>query len=152
MLIFISPNTHAHTHNTRQTETALLSTRPHPRTALSVMTWWSSANPTGHPPGSGLTHVCSILTVISLMSCYAAATSVSPRPLLHAHKHQTVRLTSHQTDSPTSLGLLLHLPLQSFYPLLSVCLLGFLACLDSSLARYSTTPKSLACWLTSLVC
>lgn len=98
------------------------------------MTCWSSANPTGQPLGSGLTHICSILTVISLMSCYAAATSECPRPSLCAHKHQTAGLTSHQADSPTSPG-----PTPTPAPTVCrpppVCLLGFLVCLDSSRAH-----------------
>lgn len=104
---------------------------PHPLAPHIVMTWWSPANPTDCPLGSGLTrlqHSDSDFPHVLLCSCHLS----EDLSLLHTHKHQTVKLTSHQTDSPTLPGLLLHLPLQSFYPFPSVYLLGYLACLDSS--------------------
>lgn len=46
----------------------------------------------------------------------------APPPPLHTHQQQTVRLTSHRTDSLTLPSLLLHLPPQFFCPCLSAWL------------------------------
>lgn len=77
---------------------SLPSTCPQPRAAHRVTTCCSPANLTGHPLGSGLTHISSILTVISLLRCYATATSVSPHPFsTHTNARQLGWRVTRQT-------------------------------------------------------
>lgn len=122
MLMFLSSHLDqkTHTHTRRDVlKRCRMSSCPHPHAAQRPDA--ASANPTGHPPGSGLTHISHALTVISLFCCPAAATSTSPPPPLSPRIQQTVWLTGLRSDSPTVPSLLLHLPPMVFLSL-PVCL------------------------------